>query len=396
MAWSRRNVAPVLYFEIDGKPANDLLRYVKSFTYKATVNKTTEVKIAMNNFATPSLLDDPRLGVNIQWRVRFGYTFDMSPILPLVVRGVEPTYGAERGVTFILHDHGSALGKDSAARNWGRVASSEIARAMAAEYGLIASDIQDSPDAPTKAFMQPGSVTNLEYLHQLASAIDWEVSFEGSPVRLIYRPKAYGSAPVGRLTYFDNPSETSYVLSFEPKIKSLGPVKSGASGASTKAGETGKAADAKETGASPLVRFSMVNGGRTTNPTVIESAGNKGTTTPIAAGSNSRSVAGTLRAQLLDKANEASSKHPLTPSLVVGKLYEWAGLDAAFNREWYSNEVTHTLSGSAMSTSVSWKRDAPKGKGSSGKDKKDDKSKTEASPVVRQNLNGSQVVVAQR
>lgn len=369
--WTRRNFAPVLFLSIDDESADDLLRRVTSFTYKKSLDKAAETKFTFRNDDL-SLMQDKRFYMNVRWRFRYGYFNDLSPIITGIVRQLEPDYEERRMVTVTLYDDASSMGKKSSGRNWGRVPSSQIAEQIAKRYGL-GCQADPSNDQPKKAWVQPATVNDLQFLRDMAADIDFEVFVDGVPPVLYYRPMRYNIAPhPKRLVYYSDPSEFSYVKKFSPKMKGLGPLKTGASKTDgnkgkpdskfTKDGDDASLGDAKnnfetvwkpgDNGNAPTVNLV------TKEPPSRGGGSGEGVTNAAPSGANTRQLSGAARAQQLDKANEASSEHPLTPSIIPGRLYEWDGLDPIMNRKWYCQAVTHTITGNSATTSVEWKRNA--------------------------------------
>lgn len=388
--FSRRNFAPALYLYVDGQPANDLLRQCVSFNYKKAVDKAAETKFVFRN-DDRKLLDDPRTFLNVTWRFRFGFFYDMSPIIEAAVREVAPVYEDKRIVTITLYDSSLGLGLQSSAQNWGVKRSSDIARELAAKHGMQF-DGTPSEDKPTKAFVQPGNVSDMQFLRDLAAMIDYEVYVDGSPPTLYYKPKDYSQGPAGTLTYYDDPTDTAYVKSFKPKVKGLGPISSGvASSDGDKKTKENHGKDAalanKET---PFYQF-YVDKHDKTQVTRRNDQGGPGGAAALAAaaaknalmrgapsGSDVRLLADANRRQMLDSCNEASSDHPLTPSITTGSVYEWRGIEKQLAGKWYCTEVTCSITGSSASTSVDWKRNTTGGGGGVDANAKNNKDSADA------------------
>lgn len=392
MAWSRRNFAPVLFLSIDGEDATDLLRTTISFAHKSSQNKAAETKFVMRN-DDRILLDDPRTFPNKIWKFRFGYFNDLSPIHVAQIREVAPSYADKRIVTFTLYDLSMNISQGSGAKSWGTVPSSQIAIQIAKNNGFTAV-VDPSDDKPKKAFIQPASVNDLQFLRDLAAEIDYEVFVDGSPPKLYYRKKPYDEQPHRRLTYYDDPSEYSYVKSFTPKVKSLGPLNSGVSKANSGKGKDGKDAKSAEGQDASLGPYRSLDGDTGNSQHVagktpmdisdvslaLAAASGAGVAGPAVAGAiiaskpasrsrdavskiapsgaNPTALAASARSQLLDKANEATSDHPLTPSIVCGRVYEWTGIEKQVNGKWYADEVEHAMDGTNSTTKSKWKRNA--------------------------------------
>jgi len=385
--WSRRNFAPVLFLEIEGKDASDLLRLCFKFSHKETMSKPAETTWEFRN-DNRKLLDDPRLFPNRRWRFRFGFFDDMSPIIEGSIKEVAPEYADKRTVKIVLSDGSAGLGSTSSQKNWGTITSSDIAKQIARKHGLKAI-VEESKDKPKKAFIQPGSVNDLQYLRDLAAMIDFELFVAGSPPVLYYRKKPYDAPPHRELIYYDDPTQFYYVKNFKPKIDTKG--SQGASGASgtDKGKGAGKDAKNKDTGKDPALSKKVVSivgddGGATTIPASRQN--DKGITKPSPGGGGG-GIAAAARSQQLDKVNEATSDHPLTPSIERGKMYLWSGIEKQLSGRWYCHEVSHEISGTGASTKATWKRNSqgaggPGDKDAKNKNKKDAKDAGKGAPAV--------------
>ncbi len=414
MSWSRRNFAPVLFLSIDGQDCSDLLRITTSFNYKATTAKGAETKWVMRN-DDRRLLDDPRTFTNKVWKFRFGFFNDLSPIITGIVREVSPVYADKRVVTFTLYDASLNISQGSGAKSWGSITSSEIARRIA-KANNMEPVVDESNDRPKKAFVQPASVNDLQYLRDLAAEIDFEVFVDGTPPRLYYRRKPYEQQPHRTLIYYDDPSEFAYVKSFSPKVKNLGPLSTNVSKANSGKGDKkddGKNAKSTQGKDAALAGYVAIDGdsgksshvqgktaidigdqavamlgasaagiaGPAVGATLLAvkpvSQAREAVTKAAPSGANATALAASARSQILDQSNEASSDHPLTASLIFGRVYVWAGLEKQINGRWYAEEVTCQISGSGASTSVGWKRNA-KGTGTTKATKQNTQDSKEA------------------
>ena len=376
VGWSRKNFAPVLFLsceEKDGsfKSAEDILAVCTSFTVKDTLTKACETKFAFRN-DDRLLAEDPRFLGNTRWRFRFGYYNELSPIMIGFVRNIEPNYDDKMSITVTLYDASLNASVETTAKNWGKITSAEIAKKMCKKHGWVPA-VEDSKDVPKKAWIQPNDVNDIRFLRDLAAMVDFEVYVEGSPPTLFYRKKKYDVAPSGSLTYFDDPSEFSYMKSFKPKVTNLGPLATGASGT-----DAGKGKGAKDSSKDPSKENPAIGGGRLTFGAERDSSGQTKTheitrpvSVPIPANTDPKKTATILRQQLLDKSHEASSDHPLTASLQKGLIFVINGVEKPLQGKWYCQEVTHTISGTGAETKVNWKRNSEAGKGAANVNNKD-------------------------
>lgn len=397
--FNRRNFAPAIFLTIDGKQADDLLRFLVSFSHKKSLKKAGEAKFTFRN-DDMKLMEDPRFLSNVQWRFRYGFFNDLSPIISGEVRQVEPSYEAKRMVTVTVMDETMRLGKSSSGKNWGRVKSSDIAQSLANKYGLVPC-IEDSSDVPEQDYIQPANISDLEYLRDLAADLDYELFVDGNPAALVFRKRMYDTPTrMRQLIYYSDPTEFSYVKSFKPKIKSLGAQSSSASKLNAGTGKASNAFDLKafnlfadkahvgdgyqfdNNGQWNLQLVDQSNSGATTKYEIDAddlatrkdgkphgAPVRRGTTqvfTPIGKGvpssANPAKVAANARQQMLDKAQEATSEHPLTNALTIGKAEMWAGIDKPLCRAWYVTEINSQITATSSGTTVEWKRDDPNSK----------------------------------
>lgn len=366
--WSRANYSPILSLTIDGKEVPDILSRVTSFRVKFAAQKAGEATFELRNDDFV-LLDDDRFFPNTAWRFRFGFADDLSPAYPMIVRNFEPKFQDKQTLTVTLFDGTTAMAQNSSSRNWGAIPSSLVAQQLAEKYGLTP-EIEPSPDKPKKAVIQPGDVNDIQFLRDLAADIDFEV-FVNSKT-LIYRRKPYDEDVAGVLVYAADPTERAYVRSFTPKVKSLGAVSStGAAGA-----KKDDAADKKGGGASTQKVQLDGDSGAATVPT---NQAKTGTSKPVVG--NAGGLAQAAKSQMLDRVNEANSEHPLTPSLLRGKNYDWQGVGRQLGGKWYLHAVTHSISGKDSKTECEWKRNQAK-KGASSNSTKKDGGKGPQSPVT--------------
>jgi len=379
--YSWRNFAPMLYLYIDDKPADDLLAVLTSFSYKASSTKAAETQFVFKN-SSRRLMDDRRLYPNVTWKFRFGYFNDMSSIITAVIRNVEPEYNDKQMVTISLFDLSLQLAGKSTGKNWGKLTSSDIARRIARQAGMEAI-VEDTKDGGKKDFIQPKSVSDLQFLRDLAADLDYEMYVDGSPPILYFVRKRFDSAPQRKLVYYDNPNEFSYVKEFKPTLKSLGPIQSGAA-SPTASAATDKSKDPSLGAKVP--QFMVVKNAETGAAYVVPKK-TDAITKAAPSGADTKSLVNAAHSQMLDKANEASSTHPLTPSLRVANIYEWDGVEKQLNGKWYLKEATYTIDGSGHGTTCTWSRNANNGQAGKNADNKNNKG-------VGGNPNGKPIIVA--
>ena len=396
--WSRKNFAPVIFLSIELKPgsgvfepADDLLEVLMDFKHKEVLTKATETHFKFRN-DNIELAEDPRFLGNTYWKFRFGYYDDLSPIMVGIVRSIEPDYADKCTINVQLFDSSLSASQTSSSKKWGTIKSSEIAKALAKKHGWK-TVVEDSRDLPKKAWIQPSDLSDLQLLRDMAAQIDFEVSVDGDPPTLFYRKKQYDVPAKGAFIYYDDPSEYSYLKSFKPKVHSLGPLATGVKGTDAEKGKGDKAAsvDASKTtpGLAPKSNLFVqsVFSDKDAAPAVSVIAVAVSSAAPAAA--NTQKLAAVARSQILDKCNEASSDHPLTPALSKGFIFEIHGIEKPLEGKWYAQEVDHEINGTGATTKVVWKRNALGGK----KDVANTNNKTPAgtantNPIVQTTFDG--------
>lgn len=368
--WSRRNFAPVIFLSIEEngvfKDADDLYGKMTSFKVKEQLTKATETHITFRNDDI-ELAEDPRFLANTVWKFRFGYYNDLSPIMVGIIRNIEPEYGEKATIKVTLYDYTLNASQTSSAKNWGKIKTNEIAKQIAKKHNMKAS-VDDSNDLPKKAWIQPSDLNDIQFLRDLAALIDFEVYVSDDPPTLFYRKKAYDASPKGQLIYYNDPSEFAYLKSFKPKVTSLGPYNSGVKGTDAEKGKGDKATVGDGSKQSPGLgnrdnyrvligrqRDTGTGGGQSAEVVV------KPVATSAPANTNTQKLAQVKRQQILDKANEATSEHPLTPSLSKGLIFEILGIEKPLAGKWYVYEADHEITGTNAGTRVTWKRNSTNG-----------------------------------
>lgn len=398
--WSRRNNAPVLLLSINGTSADDLLRMCVSFTYKRHLGKSAVAEWVFRNDAR-NLCDDPRLFPNTQWLFMFGYLNDISTQLNGYIREVAPIYAEKKTVKVTCYDALLTMSTKSSCKNWGVVPTSTIAQALAAKHGMQCM-ADNSNDTPVKAWIQPNDMNDIRFLRDLAALIDFEVFVFGTPPTLYYRKKPYQNPPKAMLTYYDDPSQYAYVKKFAPKVKSLGPVTAGVSNTNSETGMGQKttSSDPTPVNVGPSVYIPFGDTGVNTNMVVVQpgSAGPPDVTLPAPHMTDSSQLVQTWRQQMLDRAVQADSEHPLTPGIMPGDLFTWAGLEKQLNGLWYCLEHHSEINGSGSHTKIQWKRNTT-GQGVAKAADRNNITAPSAPPVVQQvyantGISGQSVVPA--
>lgn len=214
---------PVILLKVDGEDADDIVSDMLSITISESNRRLVEVT-AVFPIIEPSadfegsLIMDPRCQPDAIWNLRWGYFDDMAEDVFRVME-FSPDFREDGSVVMSmkLSSRGATMARDTESYSWGNVQTSEIALEIANRYGLYP-DIEDSDDRRTRdrAYVQPATVTDLQYLLSLAERINF-VCYVENDVLHYHRP-ATDEAPVLELNWYYG-ENNAIVRSFKPKIR---------------------------------------------------------------------------------------------------------------------------------------------------------------------------------
>jgi hypothetical protein len=174
---------------------DDLRADLESFDYDEDRKQVGELTLTFNNPAGIYDDDERFSGRDKALRVRWGYLNHLSPIKTCIIVSVTPRYPAD-GVCKLEVKAWDAVSRaflSSHPRNWGQVSTTYIARELAARWNLIAVVPQEDEDVRTKDYVQPGKLSDLNYLKFLAQRKGWESWSDG--VHLYFGPDRNDEAP---------------------------------------------------------------------------------------------------------------------------------------------------------------------------------------------------------
>lgn len=137
--------APFYKVEIstNGK-RDDITEYVKSFTYEDATEEDSLMKISVDSSIAQSLADDSRFNTGATIYFQFGFIQGkLSPVHSVRVTDIAVDYGASVSMAITGLDLGNAIKKSSSQKIWKGKTSSQIAREMAASWGLKA-EVEDT------------------------------------------------------------------------------------------------------------------------------------------------------------------------------------------------------------------------------------------------------------
>lgn len=222
---------PVVLIRINGEPAEELERRRLDFTFTQKFRKRDECRMTFRD-TDRALSNGALLQPGDVWEIRWGYYGDMSRVRVLTLKSWKPNYDANApkvSITFrVTRGRTSKKGSSKKARygsepehtfsprNWGVIQSSEVAKKIARRHRLKFKGNKSEDANKNAPFLQPGNMSDFEYLQQLAADIDFECFVEDGT--LFYREKPYTEAPRRVLWYHPTEGET-YLLSFQPDVK---------------------------------------------------------------------------------------------------------------------------------------------------------------------------------
>lgn len=350
---------PVVVLQIDGKPADDIVQLMTSFTFDDDIKKLPHAKMSLVD-PHGTLLNDSRLNLETVWSIRFGYPSDMSRAQDFRLAYYEPKFPENYAPTVdvtLLHSAVS-MQKVSSGRHWGKIQSSEIARRIAARHKLKAK-IEASNDAQT-AYTQPHTVKDFEYLNQLADRIDFEFFVDQDT--LFYRSKDLARREPPRATFvYGGANQVSMLKEFHPTIKSHHGKKVHILGADTGKGKTnpkGVQTDAskKSLGASTKT-VSAATGANSVEQDKAtwdlevgdllgfekDNAAASSKATPETAPQKVDKEAKAVHRDFLERAVKAEAQFIGSPQIRAKTTYGFAGLDRRLSGAWYSKSTTHKI-----------------------------------------------------
>jgi len=206
---------------------DDLRANLESFSIDEDRKQVGELTLVFNNPGGIYDDDERLIGRDKVLRVRWGHLTHLSGIKTCVIVSVTPRY-PDNGVCKLEVRAWDAVSRAFLAsypRNWGRVSTSYIARQIAARWDLTPIVPKDDDDVRSTDYVQPGKMSDLEYLKHLAHRKGWEAWSDG--VNLYFGPEGYDEAPhlsvvYGAGIYPQDFSGAPVVLtSFEPTLKQM-------------------------------------------------------------------------------------------------------------------------------------------------------------------------------
>lgn len=230
-------LSPQIYIEANGSLAQDIARAITKFEYSDDVKKFDTLKLTIEN-RDLRFIDDPRFRTGAQFRVRWGYPLDLSMSKLVIISKAKPTFPADGMPTIemVAFDLRQEMNKTSNAKNWGKISSSAVAAAIGDRWGLNL-DIEDSKDARKQHRIQPGNVTDVQYLITLAEKLNFDFYIDGTTLH--FHSTRVNAPAALSFTYFTD--KTGTLRSFTPEVNMNRTTKVGVSHADPRTGDHGSA-----------------------------------------------------------------------------------------------------------------------------------------------------------
>lgn len=361
---------PRFFLEANGGLATDLIPFITQVSYEEAENKQDELQIVVANPAL-RFRDDPRFLEGARFRFRFGYIGDLSETKNVVIAKARPSY-PQSGVptiTMVAWGLQKDMNKKSNPFNWGTVASSDVAKAVAKRYGFLL-EVEESLDARRQHRIQPAGITDFQYLMQLANKLNWDFFIEGTTLH--FHRKKYDAPAQHEYVYYTDSLGT--LVSFDPDVNLNKASKSGVAGADNKKGDSHSAGGSEGTRSQPL-RYGSTSTGR-----LIDTDNNKdsalvpGVPGPHAyngeggklsptheSDSKVVKIHGAAKAAKIDmNAIKARVEVIGSPRLKCRQVIRIIGVDKIYSGNWRISKVKHAIDGRGYKTTCEVKRDAAK------------------------------------
>lgn len=319
---------------------DDILADATSMVYDEKVGKMAMVTLTIANKGY-KYSGDARFDRSWSILLAFGYPDSMSTTKRVIVRGAVETYDSKGFpiVTMTGFDVGSELARGSAAYNWGRRPTSQIASSIAKRYGLRPF-VQDSDDARPQAYVQPAGVGDYDYLSRLATDIGWDFYVDGD--ELHYEPYAINAEPVGVYRFFTD--RRGPLLSFTPAVKTARPpnVAVGGTGADgrTPTQADGSSSRTSEAEAVYAVNFDSARGGFVNRPIRREPVVHPTAETDE---SRQRRLASAMRTKMEREANKASAVLVGQPRVKARSMLKFDLPNPKYSGVWRVEHVEHSI-----------------------------------------------------
>lgn len=345
----------VLLESLTDDSLNDWSDNLIQFKYTHSVEKMDSCELILSN-KYGQFNNDPRFDREIKFRCRFGYPGMFSEVASLITVQASPTYPfGFPTISILAYDQGRELVRGSNPRNWGRVTSSEVARRIAARHNLSAVGIEESNDQTRHAVVQPGNVSDYEFLARLADRLNYDFYIVNNA--LYFHPLRLGESPSHHFTYYSDGS--GILKSFQPSIKTVRPTRAqlaGMSAGGSASTNTSNPNSQRALGNTRRGRFINSDRGNSWDETVTEPS--TSTNRPVIHPSPETSTA--VRQRRADavqhkiemRANEANAKLIGYPTLRSRQIVRIDVDELKYTGLWRAKTATHTISMNGYETEL--------------------------------------------
>jgi phage protein D len=158
-------------------------------------------------------IDDTSLfAVGNEVECKMGYVDELQTLLVGEITGLEPEFDARSLPRLVVrgYDRGHRLLRGRKTRTFAQQKDSDIASAIAGEAGLTG---ETTDSEVTHEYVCQAHQTDLEFLHERASRINYEVVVEGK--KLLFRPVQNAASEVATLTREED------LLEFFPRLSTM-------------------------------------------------------------------------------------------------------------------------------------------------------------------------------
>lgn len=330
--------APRFFIEANGSLAADIAADITHFEYQDDEIKNTTLTIKVNNEGL-KYIDDRRFNEGARFTVRWGYVNDLSPPRTFVISRAKPHFpkgGEVPIIEMVAYDLRSVVNKAINPKNYGKITSAKVAQKIAERYNLY-TEIEDSKDDRVQSRVQPGNVTDIQFLMELAKKLNYDFYIEERTLH--FHPKRFNLAPTLEFVYFTDGKGT--LIDFDPDVDLSKPGGIAANSASAQNGtdQSGHAAGhvetmmaVKDTG---TANFSYK--GTFVKPSTVNASTSE----------HDPKVAGILANAAAQRISMAAIKASMTvigtPRLTARKIIRLVGVGKTYSGNWRVSNTRHVI-----------------------------------------------------
>ena len=357
----QQGLSPTPFYIVQTASGKDLTGYITRFAYEDCTEKDDLVKLSMEGVSV-SQVDDADMQPGKEIVFRFGYFQGLQSFSRrAVISDIDVSFGKTISLSLTATDAGQALKKTESGKIWKKQSSSQIADAIAAQYGL-----QKKIEATEKIHesIPQGNRTDFELLKYLTT-LEPNFIFYIKEKTLVFKKRDLDAKP-GLSLFYNRPGQvlsTNDLISFKPSNKDS--KKTGASNnvavvafdPTKKKEETAKA-DAKTTSADTQLGKGNIRYNE--NAKIVQDENRTGKKLALPAGKDdkNKTIAENKKKTASLKDLTATCQLQGNPALIADTLVTIQGVGKIYGGNYYITKVSHTIDSSGYLTSLELNRNA--------------------------------------